>query len=100
MKSKVCDFEILDKAYYDMQRLKEWYDFKRKDQGTILAKEIATYLKQIKKNPHAFEQKYKPFYVAFLKTHQVAIAYLYADKKITVFAVYSTYQNVKKILKH
>ena len=82
-----------------MQRLKEWYDFKRKGQGKLLGKELAIYLKHIKKNPHTFEQKIESFRIAPLKIHQVAIAYILKLDSITIVAVYSTYMDNSKILK-
>lgn len=98
MKNKVASFEVLDRAFADIEKLKKWYDFKRPGQGKLLGKEIEVYLKYIKKNPEAFEKKFNPFFIASLKIHQVAIAYLYEKRNVTIFSVYSTHQDNTQIL--
>ena len=82
---------ITQRAHFEINQSIEWYNEQKKGLGKQFYNELKSCIKHIKKNPLAFEKKYKHFHVTPLEIFPFNIIYFIDNPdKIIITAVFHT----------
>lgn len=79
----------------DLKEAAVWYNQARKGLGILFLKEVNKKVKQILKNPLAYEIRYENIRIAFVKRFPYGIhfEYLEIDNRVNILAVFHTSRN-------
>lgn len=95
----IYKLELRKRAFNQMQKSFQFYEFRSNGLGDRFLETIYTYLEKIQDNPYLFSSKNDSIREAYIKKFPFVIVYEIVDKTIIVYSVFHTSRNPGKKLK-